>query len=144
VEQNALATPALESHPSRDRAAARNGYTRPPPGTALDARTREGKLLARTRADLIASLGGSPTTTQRLLVDQAAMLTVRLWQSNAGLEAGKPSTEAETKHYVALANSLQRILLRLSQSDATAAKPSGPSLADFLAEHARQKAEATA
>lgn len=42
----------------------------------LDWRTREGKLLAAARAELIAHVGGHPNNVQKALIERAARLTL--------------------------------------------------------------------
>jgi len=134
VNRNDAAS-VMDSGRPRVKSRTRAEEGRRPRGTQLHANSREFKLAERTRADLAASLGGDLSTMQRLLVDQAVAITVRLWQSNAKLESGKAASDAETKGYVALANSLQRILLRLGKSSPAKVKAT-PSLADHLARHA--------
>lgn len=109
---------------------------RRPLGTALNAHSRDYKVLQKARADLAASIGGHPTPVQAMLVEQGAQLRLRLVQSDNQVTADKPMTVAESKHYIALANALTRVLLRLGVDEKAKSKPARPSLADHLARHA--------
>lgn len=127
-------------HPDMElRAAARTPtprQNRRPPGTSLDGRSREYRLLTKTKRDLTASVGGSPSAVQTLLTNQAANLTVRLWQADSNVSPGEMISEAGTKHYVSLANALTRVLLRLGKDTGKAlAKPTS-TLKDIIARHA--------
>lgn len=121
---------------------------RRPLGTALNAHSRDYKVLVKARRDLAASIGTELTPVQALLVEQAAQLRLRLVQADNQVVAGQPMTAVESKHYCALSNAMTRVLLRLGLDEKAQKKPSrDPSVPDlkmFLAEHARQKAEATA
>jgi hypothetical protein len=44
----------------------------------LDRRTKEARLLQSWRRELVAHVGGFPSTTQMLLIDQACALQLRL------------------------------------------------------------------
>ncbi len=112
---------------------------RRPKGTALSAHSREYRVLVQTRADLAASVGGSPTPTQVLMIEAASQLKVRMYQADCAIEAGRAMDGSETKHYVSLTNSLARILHRLGVDTAARAKPAVRSLADIIAaDRARQ------
>lgn len=106
---------------------------RRPPGTAMDGRSREFRLAERTRADLVASLGGNPSPVQSLLIEECVSIRVRLWQCNALLESGQASTDAQSKTYIALTNSFTRVLHRLGVNTAARAKPAVRSLAEIVA-----------
>lgn len=114
--------------------------TRPnrrPPGMALDGRSREYRLLVRTRAELLAMLPGPPTTILAALIEEASWATVRLAQLHATAEAGKPLTKAATKQHTGLSNIRLRALSRLADAaragKGTRAK--SDSLAAIIARH---------
>ena len=67
----------------------------------LDWRTREGKLLAAARAELIAQVGGHPNNVQKALIERAARLTlyIELMDRDA-VEAGTMS-ERNSRQYLA-------------------------------------------
>ena len=73
-------------------------YSCPPPLAALDMRTREGRLLRDTRTELAQHLGGTPSATQRALIERAARLTVRCAQLDAKLTAGTLSEQEHGDH----------------------------------------------
>jgi hypothetical protein len=53
-------------------------YSRPLALAKLDGRTREAALVRRVRAELTAHVGGNPTFPQRMLIDRAAVLALRM------------------------------------------------------------------
>ena len=112
-------------------------YSRPPSLARLDQRTREARLLADTRAELTAHLGGAPSATQRALIDRAAWLTLRIALMDAKGADGHLS-ERDGREYLAWSNSLTRALVALGLQAATARPMT-------LAEHrARRDAESAA
>lgn len=79
----------------------------------LDGRTREARLLKSLRAELVQHVGGSPSPTQRLLIDQAVQLQLRLALMDAdGSQIGE-MTERNSRQYLAWANSLSRLLRQI-------------------------------
>ena len=94
-------------------------YSRPPSLARLDQRTREARLLADTRAELTAHLGGAPSATQRALIDRAAWLTLRMALMDAKGADGHLS-ERDGREYLAWSNSLTRALVALGLQAATA------------------------
>jgi hypothetical protein len=53
-------------------------YSRPGRLQAIDYRTSEGQLLTQIRSELTQHIGGKPTAPQRILIDRAAMLVLRI------------------------------------------------------------------
>ncbi len=53
-------------------------HSRPDKLQIVDGRLAEGRLMARVRAELTQHLGGKPTAPQRILIDRAAALSLRL------------------------------------------------------------------
>lgn len=104
-------------------------YSKPAVLAKLDQRTKEARILHDTREELIEHCGGSPSVTQRMLIDRAAQLTLRVAQLDAKLDANALS-DHDHRHYIAWSNSLTRTLAALGLKPA-AARP--PSLADYLA-----------
>lgn len=89
---------------------------------------------------MAAAVGGQPSVIQQLLIEQASQLKLRLRQADNEVVADTAMTVAESKHYIALANALTRVLLRLGVDEKAKAKPAVPSLAEFLAERERRAA----
>ncbi|NPD68926.1 hypothetical protein HN018_02850 [Lichenicola cladoniae] len=93
----------------------------------LDGRTRQGRLLRDIRADLVKHVGGSPSATERILIDQAAQLRLRLALMDAE-DAGVLS-ERNAREYLSWSSALGRMLRQLGLK--AAAKPA-PSLDDLM------------
>lgn len=112
------------------------GYARPRSNrhilTALDRRTRHGRLLRDVRADLVKHCGGNPSPVETALIERAAMLTLHtaLFDAKA-LDQGGLSEE-DSKKYLAYSNSLTRTLTALGLKGATSEAPT-------LAEYWRDK-----
>ena len=87
----------------------------------VDRRTREGKLLEQTRAQLTAQVGGEPNFSQRAAIELAAFLTVEVARLSARIAAGT-STAADLRAYLALTNALTRATRSLG-AKAEAAEP---------------------
>jgi hypothetical protein len=88
-------------------------YSKPAVIARVDGRTLEGRLLTDTKADLIEHLGGSPNTIQRMLVDRAAWLTLRVALLDAEMNNGHDLTDCDHRHYIAWQNALRRTLVAL-------------------------------
>src|ERR1700729_3558959 len=99
----------------------------------LDWRTREGKLLAAARAELIAHVGGHPNNVQKALIERAARLTlyIELMDRDA-VEAGTMS-ERNSRQYLAWVNAL-RLCLRELGTKASAPEKTA-SIASIVARH---------
>ena len=86
--------------------------------------------MAGVKADLTAHVGGNPSATQRMLIDRAAQLTLRL----AMLEARpSPMDDHAANQYLAWNNSLVRLMARLGM---TGAKQRAPDLREHIASRA--------
>jgi hypothetical protein len=69
-------------------------------------RTIEGRLIRDVRADLMKHVGGTPSATQRALIERAVMLTVQLSRMDAkALREGAMSDHA-SREYLAWSNTL--------------------------------------
>jgi len=94
-----------------------------------DGRSADAVLLRRTRAALVAHVGGKPSATPRALIDRAANLTLHVARMDAqAMEAGGLSDHA-SRQYLAWSNSLTRTLAVLGLD---AVKASRPSVRDYL------------
>ena len=107
-------------------------YSRPQGLAALDGRSREGRLVRAVRRELTAHLGGKPSAAERMLIERAAFLSLRLAQLDAKM-AGDGFTEHDQRFYIAWSNALSRLLRSLGMKGAKASAPAR-SLADHLAE----------
>jgi hypothetical protein len=96
----------------------------------LDGRTQLAKLQKSLRADLIAHVGGTPSATQKLLIEQAVGLQLRLSLLDQTTLYGMDMTPSDTPRYLAWANSLARLLRQLGLKSAPQPKAS---LAEHLA-----------
>jgi hypothetical protein len=66
--------------------------------------------MAGVRADLVKHVGGNPSAAQRMMIDQAAMLSLRLrLMDRQALQDGGAS-DRNGRQYLAFANSLSRLL----------------------------------
>jgi hypothetical protein len=96
---------------------------------ARDGRSREGQLIRAVRDELMAHVGGKPSTVQRMLIERAVMLTVHIGRLDArALEKGSMSPHA-TREYLAWCNVLRRTLATLGLKGAEATPTS---LSDLL------------
>ena len=78
----------------------------------VDTRTREGRLLRDLRAELTAHVGGSPSVTQRLLIEQALELKLRIELMNQKT-AGELPTLHDRNYYISWTHALTRTLAAL-------------------------------
>ncbi len=89
--------------------------------------------MARVRDDLTRHVGGTPSVAQKLMIDQAATLTLRLHLMDRAAANDPVASERNARQYLAWANSLTRLLSRLGT--APAPEPA-PDLAAYLASRA--------
>lgn len=125
---------AKRSHSKHRRITA---YSRDGMFSKLDQRSSDGRFLKRLRADLARHVGGSPSTTQRLLIDRAAMLSLRLAKLDEKMVLGEGLTDHDTGVYLAWSNALARTLKALGLK---AAPEPVPTAAEALARHRAEKA----
>jgi hypothetical protein len=78
-------------------------------------------LIERVRRDLTRHIGGHPTVVQRMLIERASILTLRLAKLDDKIinETG-PLTLHDTNYVIAWQNSLTRILVALGVNAAAA------------------------
>ncbi|HEV7267354.1 MAG TPA: hypothetical protein VGN83_20965 [Falsiroseomonas sp.] len=105
----------------------------------MDGRTREAKILQRVRAELTEHVGGSPSATQRALIERAAWLTLRTAQLDRKIAGGGELTDHDSRVYLAWSNSLTRTLRQLGHGKT---RPAPRTLADYLAARPSPQAEA--
>jgi hypothetical protein len=67
-------------------------------------------LMRDTRAALTAHVGGNPSVTQRLLIDRAVQLTIRVATMDRKFAETEVQTEHDSRTYLAWTGSLSRIL----------------------------------
>ncbi len=79
----------------------------------LDGRTRQARLAQSLRAELVTHVGGSPSTTQRLLIDQAVQLQLRLSLMDADGAGTGEMNGHNTAQYLAWSGALTRLLRQL-------------------------------
>ena len=96
----------------------------------IDGRRREAKIVSSTKKALIEHIGGHPSAPQMILIDQCAILTLRLRLLDRRNGRGELSEKA-AREYLCWNNALARTLSLLGlQPTAAAAAP--PSLADYI------------
>lgn len=103
--------------------------SRPERLSKLDGRTKLAKLERKTRADLIQHVGGNPSATQMMLIEQASMLQMRINLMDRKTIDGVEMTDHDVRHYLAWCNSLARLLRQLGLKGAPQPKVT---LADHL------------
>ena len=114
-------------------------YSRPHMLAKLDRRTREARHLESVRSDLTAHLGGTPSATQRQLIERAAWLSLRVAMLDATMATTGAMTEHDSRTYLAWSNSLARTLAVLGLKGQVAAVPD---LAAYLASPEHQEIDA--
>jgi hypothetical protein len=102
----------------------------------IDRRTREGKLLEQTRAQLTAAIGGNPTYLQATAIERSAFLTVEVAKLNAMMAAGTATIEV-LRAYLSLTNALARA----TKSLGVKSEPEQPARRKTLAEALSEPAQ---
>lgn len=106
-------------------------YSRPDRLANLDGRTKESRLLAEVRQELVAHVGGAPSATQRMAIERCAMLSLHLALMERDLLDGGVLSERNSRQYIAWSNSLSRTLRLIGMEPVKIVKQR--SLADHLA-----------
>jgi hypothetical protein len=132
---SAHSTPSdLQREPPRKRTSAqrqrKDKYSAPVRKAGVTLRTLEGRLIRDVRADLIKHVGGTPSVTQRVLIERAVMLTVQLGRMDAKALADGAMSEHASREYLAWSNTLTRTMKALGIKGASERTPS---LKEFLA-----------
>jgi hypothetical protein len=97
-------------------------HSRPGKLAIADGRTAEAQLMKRVRDDLAQHCGGKPSATQKMIIAQCAMLTLRIHlMDRAALQHGEMTT-TQAKNYLCWTNSLSRLLKQLGMKG-TAERP---------------------
>jgi hypothetical protein len=78
----------------------------------IDGRSREAELMKRVVSDLIRHIG-EPNTIQMMLINRAAVLTLRLGQIDQKIFNGGDFSVHDTDHAIAWQNALTRCLVAL-------------------------------
>jgi hypothetical protein len=103
-------------------------YSRAPVLRKLDKRTREAGYMAWVERDLTEHCGGNPTVVQRMLIDRAAILSLRLAMADARIIADR-LTQLDNLQLIAWQNALTRTLTALGvHAEAT----KQPDILDYL------------
>jgi hypothetical protein len=103
----------------------------------LDKRSRYGRLIRQVRQDLTDHIGGNPTPVQRMLIERASMLQLRVAMLDRKIIDGEILTVMDNNQYLAWSNSLVRTLAQLGL-DATTTPPT---LSDVLRDIAARRAQ---
>lgn len=106
-------------------------YSRAPALSAIDMRSKEGRVLRKVRAELSAHVG-NPSATQRILIERAAVLSLQIAMLDAKHAAGG-LTPHDAGQYLAWTNALTRLMRQLGLKGAA---ERAPSLRDHLAARA--------
>jgi hypothetical protein len=105
-------------------------YSHPATLAKLDQRTREARLMRQTREALVQHLGGKPSATEKLLIERAANLQLRIATMDRKFSETGEMTEHDTRTYLAWTGSLSRLLRDLGLKG-TPPKP--PTVAEVMA-----------
>src|SRR3954453_5306706 len=95
-------------------------YSRPGRLQAVDYRTSEGQLLTQVRQELTQHIGGKPTAPQRILIDRAAMLLLRITLMDMHEAKTGYMSEKNAREYLCWTESLSRLLVKLGLDEAQA------------------------
>jgi hypothetical protein len=108
----------------------------------LDGRTREGLAAEKFRKELEQSFGGEAalSTEQRILVDRATWLQVRIWLMDSD-KRSTPLSARDSAYYLSWSNALTRCIGRLAKLAKANPTPKRTMLADITA---RIRAESVA
>jgi hypothetical protein len=101
-------------------------HSRPDKLQIVDGRLAEGKLMARVREELTQHLGGKPSATQRILIDRAAALSLRLHLMDRESARSGGMSERNGRQYLAWSNSLTRVMNQIGLEPASV-RPLSPS-----------------
>src|SRR5713226_4801776 len=107
----------------------------------LDGRTRHAKRLRSLIAGLARDLGHPPSTAEQALIEQAASLIVQREAMESAMTAGEPVNAQEITK---ISGAVTRCLGSLRGKAGKQRGPAGPSLADYLARKAAEKAAGAA
>jgi hypothetical protein len=103
----------------------------------LDKRSREYRLMRQIRKDLTEHVGGRPNPLQRMLIERAVVLSLRVAMIDQKIVAGEILTQMDNNQALAWNNALRRTLVSLGVQPAAAP---APSLNDVLSDIAARRA----
>jgi hypothetical protein len=103
----------------------------------VDGRSASARRFRDICANYVAEVGGNVTEVERDLIRQAAGLTLRAEQLQAALVNGQP---VDNDELIRLSSTAKR-LLEAIRAKSTKQKPTGPSLADYIASKAAAQAD---
>ena len=99
-------------------------YSKPGTLAKLDGRTREARIMAGVRAELLKQVGVTPTPVLSALIDRAAWLTLHVAMLDAKVMAGGGyPVERDGRQYLAWSNTLTRTLAAIGIKGAPPAVP---------------------
>ena len=98
----------------------------------MDGRSRPARLMRKVRTELIAHLGGKPSVTQSMLIEQAVQLRLRMALMDEKFAITGEQTEHDSRTYLAWSGSLARLLRHLGMKGP---EPEAPNLAVIRAKH---------
>ena len=90
---------------------------------SVDGRSVEGRMLRAIRNKLVSHVGGKPTAVQSILIDRAAILSLRIALMDAHEKPGGPISEKNAREYLCWSNALVRLLRELGLESAPARVP---------------------
>jgi hypothetical protein len=93
--------------------------------------------MQQVRKDLTSHCGGNPSVTQRLLIDRAAILTLKVAQIDRRILTGESLTLHDSNYALAWNNALRRTLTALGVKSADSP---APTLSDLLNGNGRGEA----
>ena len=105
-------------------------YSWPTTLAKVDGRTKAAGLMKMVREDLLEHVGGKPTVVQKMLIERAAVLSLRLATLDQKIIDDGHFTEHDSNHAIAWQNSLTRVLVALGVKGEAA--PAISSLAEYL------------
>ena len=85
--------------------------------------------MQKVRKELIDHVGGSPSATQRALIERAVNLTVRIALMDQRFAESGQQTEHDSRTYLAWSNTLTRTIRQLGMKSVG---NSAPTLADYI------------
>ena len=109
-------------------------HSRPDKLQIVDGRLAEAKLMARVRAELTQHRGGDPSATQRILIDRAAALSLRIHLMDRETARSGMMSERNGRQYLAWNNSLTRVMNQIGLKSVV----NKPALHDYLAARSAQ------
>lgn len=88
-------------------------HSRPGKLAMIDKRRVEAKLMKEVTDDLTAHCGGNPSVTQRLIIEQVAILSLRLRLLDKAAIEDTAMSERNARSYLAWCNTRTRLLRQL-------------------------------